>query len=93
LEEIRDYRCLLTLIVNALVAWPPTVSVTLTVKRIGAVVEFADVGIPRISPGFNDKPSGRVPLTSDHVYDPVPPVAASGAEYGRPTLGLGRELV
>jgi hypothetical protein len=60
----QDYR-LLTLIVNALVGPPGgkglTASLTRTVKRIGAVVEFADVGIPLITPvvAFNDKPRGR----------------------------------
>ena len=71
-----------------------TPSLTCTVKRYGAVVDAADIGIPLITPVcvFNAKPGGS-PLAIDHVYDPVPPVAASGAEYGRPTLALGRELV
>ena len=64
-----------------------TASLTRTVKRIGVVVEFADVGVPLITAagfigsGFvNNKPSGRVPPASDHVYGCVPPVASSVAE-------------
>ena len=74
-------------------------SLTFTVKRIGAVVEFADVGVPLISPvaEFNAKPWGRAlgggGRISDHVYGFVPPVAASVAEYRAPTLALGREVV
>jgi hypothetical protein len=99
LEEIQDYR-LLTLIVNALVGprpWGVTESLTCTVKRYGAAVDAVDAGVPPIihTPvsRFTDKPSGRVPLARDHVYDPVPPVAVSGAEYGTPSFALGREVV
>ena len=37
------------------------------------------VGVPLITPvfWFNDKPLGRDPMTIDHVYGCVPPLAAS----------------
>jgi hypothetical protein len=80
LEEIRDYR-LRTLILNGLAAvrWGLAASFTCAVKRYGAVVDAADVGVPLIAPvlGFNDNPGGKDPLEIDHVYGGVPPLACS----------------
>ena len=66
-----------------------TESLTFAVKRYGAPVDAADVGVPLITPvtGFNDKPGGRgdglvgLGRLNDHAYGFVPPVACScGAE-------------
>ena len=82
-EEIRDYY-FRTLILSALVAarGGVTESLTCTVKRYGAVVDAADVGLPLITPLLdNAKPGGRGECGPigivDHVYGGVPPVAAS----------------
>jgi hypothetical protein len=38
--------------------------------------------------GFNVNPGGSVPEAIEYLYGAVPPVAASVAEYGVPTLAL-----
>ena len=42
----------------------------------------AVVGVPAMAPldAFNEKPGGKLPDASDHVYGVVPPVAASICE-------------
>lgn len=54
-------------------------SFTINVKT---VADAEAVGMPVIAPldAFSESPAGRVPLTSDHVYGIVPPVAVSAAE-------------
>jgi hypothetical protein len=42
---------------------------------------------------LSDSPSGSDPLASDHVYEPLPPVAVKVREYATPTLPSGSELV
>ena len=62
----------------------PFESTTLDVKvKVPAVV-----GVPEIAPvvGFSVSPGGSVPETIEYVYDPVPPVTFSAAEYDDPTL-------
>ena len=55
---------------------PPAATCTVKLNEPGFV------GVPLISPLLvnGEKPGGRDPLASDHVYDPVPPLAASVAE-------------
>ena len=53
-----------------------TESLTCTVKRYGAAVDAADVGVPLITPapsGFNDKPGGRDPLDNRPFIRRRPP--------------------
>ena len=49
--------------------------------NVRAVFVTACVGVPVIAPvaAFNMRPTGNVPLVSDHVYGGVPPVAAKTA--------------
>src|SRR5690242_18353886 len=65
-------------------------SFTCTVKlNVPAVV-----GVPEIvplDPKFN--PAGIAPAVAVHVYPPLPPVAASVAEYAEPTVAPGRDGV
>src|SRR5262245_48531284 len=53
------------------------------------------VGVPEITPvlALRASPAGSVPLTIDHVYGGVPPVAASVAVYGVPTTPTGSAVV
>jgi hypothetical protein len=54
----------------------------------------AALGVPVMAPlADNDRPAGRLPDASDQVYDPVPPVAASCAEYAEPTVPSARDVV
>lgn len=51
----------------------------------------AAVGVPDNTPAPDSvSPPGSVPALTDHVYEPVPPVAASVAEYAVPTCPLGK---
>ena len=51
-------------------------------------------GVPVIVPsGDRARPGGRGPDARDHVYGPVPPTAARGAEYGAPSVPEGRSVV
>src|SRR5439155_959465 len=61
-------------------------SLTWTLK----VAVVAAVGVPPITPADSDKPAGRVPGVTDHVYGGVPPVAVNGCEYVTPTVPAGR---
>jgi len=46
----------------------------------------AAVGVPDNTPALDSvSPPGSVPALTDHMYEPVPPVAASDAEYAVPT--------
>ena len=61
-------------IVSDLVAVAPELSFTCAVN----VAEPAAVGVPPIVPPADRvRPAGNDPDASDHVYPPVPPVAAS----------------
>ena len=60
-----------------LVAVAELESVTMAVKEYVKAV----VGVPVIAPAaLSDRPSGRLPLESENVYDPDPPVADSVLE-------------
>jgi hypothetical protein len=51
-------------------------------------------GVPEITPPLDsDKLVGKAPVITDHVYGPVPPVAASVWLYGVPIVPLGRLVV
>jgi hypothetical protein len=66
-----------TVMLRALVAEMELASLTCTVKLLDPIV----VGVPEIAPEaeLRDKPAGKVPEEIDHVYGPVPPVAAKEA--------------
>ena len=52
------------------------------------------VGIPLITPaGESDRPAGKDPPASDHVYGVVPPVADSVCEYCTLTVPSGSDAV
>ena len=68
-----------------------TPSVTCAVN----VVPLPD-GVPLITPGADRlSPVGKDPLASDHVFEPVPPVAVNVCEYGTPgaPVGIGVAVV
>ena len=52
------------------------------------------VGVPLIVAvvGLKDKPAGSVPLLTDHVKGPRPPVTVSVRVYGVPTFPPGSVL-
>ena len=73
--------------------WAGTLlSFTLTWKL---EVVAVDDGVPEIVPDvlFNVSPAGRLPEAIFHLYGGVPPVAASVAEYGTPTVASGSDDV
>src|SRR5579872_344377 len=71
------------------VAVAPAESFTCTVK-----FEFPGaVGVPPIVAPLNESPAGSDPPLTDHVYPPVPPLAASPAEYADPTVPLASDPV
>src|SRR5579872_251548 len=71
------------------VAVAPAESFTCTVK-----FEFPGaVGVPPIVAPLNESPAGSDPPLTDHVYPPVPPLAASPAEYADPAVPSGSEPV
>ena len=74
---------------SAALAEPVALSVTFTVK----LDEPAAVGVPDIVPPERLNPAGSDPLTTDHVYGGVPPVAFNGCEYATPTVPAGNEEV
>jgi hypothetical protein len=75
---------------NGAVAVVPAESCTCTVKF---EVPAAD-GIPEIAPApLSDSPAGSEPEATDHLYPPLPPVAASVCEYAVPTVPLGSDEV
>ena len=53
------------------------------------------VGVPLMTPltELSESPAGSVPLETDHVYTPEPPVAATVCEYDVPTDPEGSEVV
>src|SRR5689334_4597954 len=55
------------------------------------VNEPAVVGLPVMAPvvAFNANPAGSDPVTIDHLYGVIPPLAASVVEYETPTVPLG----
>ena len=66
-------------------------SVTL---KVNGVPVTATLGVPLITPAaLTARPVGRVPVFNCQVSVPVPPVAASVAEYAVPTTPLGSEEV
>src|ERR1700735_4913911 len=67
----------------------PEVSATFTPKeKLPGVV-----GVPDTMPdAFSDRPCGREPALSDHVYGGRPPVAARACEYRTFTVPLGSVL-
>jgi hypothetical protein len=64
-----------------------TVKVKLNVPAVVGVPEMVPVELSMVSPGGSD------PLAIDQLYGGVPPVTATVAEYGTPTVPLGREVV
>src|SRR6185312_505278 len=67
--------------------WPASVTVTVNDEPAGAV------GVPVICPlGARLRPAGRAPVDRAHVYAGVPPLAASVALYGWPTVAGGKVL-
>ncbi len=67
----------LTAIVRGALALAPELSATCTVKFD---VLAAD-GVPLITPAeLSDRPAGRLPALTVHVFPPVPPVAVSVCE-------------
>src|SRR5688572_13292441 len=54
-----------------------------------------EVGVPANLPvlGSRLSPAGNEPATTDHVYDPVPPVADRIVPYAVPTVAPGSEVV
>jgi hypothetical protein len=72
-----DIRELLMSRLRIFVADPPAVSAARTVK----LADTGADGVPPMTPaGVNERPAGRDPLLTDHVYEPVPPVAAKACE-------------
>ena len=72
----------------------PVLSFTVTLKLNGLPDD--DSGIPLIKPVAESsvKPGGRVPVDIVHTLcGGVPPLAASGVEYGTPTFPVGRLVV
>ena len=64
----------LMVMLRAWVAVAFALSVTCAVKVDAPGV----VGVPAIAPfDASDRPAGRLPVVTDHVYGPVPPVADS----------------
>ena len=52
------------------------------------------VGLPVSVPAASSvNPGGIVPPASDHVYEPLPPDAASAAEYAAPTAASASDAV
>ena len=52
------------------------------------------LGVPLIWPElFSARPAGKLPELSDQLYGVVPPLAASVAEYGVPSVVLANEVV
>ena len=48
------------------------------------------VGVPEITPPTdNDSPAGSVPVSTEYVYGPVPPLDVRVALYGEPTDPTG----
>src|SRR4051794_33475261 len=43
--------------------------------------------------GASDRPAGSDPAVVDHVYPPVPPLAAKVCWYATPTVPLGSDVV
>jgi len=67
-----------------------TPSVTRTVNVDAPV----PVGVPLITPAADRlRPAGNVPDASDHVFEPVPPVAVRVWEYAVPWTPFGRDTV
>ena len=52
------------------------------------------VGVPLITPAADRlRPAGNVPVASDHVFEPAPPVAVRVWEYAVPWTPFGRDTV
>jgi hypothetical protein len=63
--------------------------VTCTVK----LLDPNTVGVPERTPPMERvSPSGPVP-DKDHLYEPLPPVADNGWEYGSPIVAAGKLVV
>jgi hypothetical protein len=77
--------------VSVTVPEPLCAGLELSVALIVTVEVPADVGVPATAQ-FADKvnPVGSEPDRIAQVYWPVPPVTATVAEYGTPTVPLGR---
>src|SRR5262249_17436414 len=51
-------------------------------------------GVPLIAPAvLNERPWGKLPVVTVHVYPPLPPDAASVCEYVTPTVPSGSDAV
>jgi hypothetical protein len=57
--------------------WPESATV-----KPNCTFRATTVGVPLIAPvaASNDKPAGKVPVVTDHVYGGVPPVAINVVE-------------
>ncbi len=67
----------LTAIVRGALALAPELSATCTVKFDVLAAE----GVPLMTPAeLSDRPAGRLPALTVHVYPAVPPLAASVCE-------------
>ena len=87
---LTDKGGTVTVSVNACVSDVCAASVTLTVKPAAP----DPVGVPLMTPAPERlRPAGKDPDETDHVYAPVPPLAASVWLYAVPKVALGREVV
>ena len=78
-----------------LVEKPAPLSVTLTVNEYVPEAPEASGALELVNtpPAVRVTPVGRVPLSSVHVYGPVPPVTASVCAYALPVAPAGSEAV